>query len=195
MRQAFFPAAALAVLTFCSPDNNGRSGETGMAGQGAGGLDSTGASAETASPAAILSQLYVANTTEIQLSKLAAKKAKSAKVRQVANKLAADHAKNREEAQALAQKLNLTLTPAAGGQTTTADSAALPPVLEDKNGSDFDETFLEYEIEEHEADIERIQDQLLPAAQNPELKAYLQKTLTAIQGHLDALKQVQQQLG
>lgn len=195
MRQALFPAAALALLTFCSPDSNRRNAETGMAGEGAGGLDSTGASAEAPSPSVILSQLYVANTSEIQLSKLAAKQATSPKVKQVANKLAADHAKNREEAHALAQKLNITLNAAAGGEATRADSAALPSELRGKTGSDFDQTFVEHEINEHEANIEKIQNQLLPAAQNPELKAYLQKSLTTIQGHLDALKQVQQQLG
>jgi putative membrane protein len=182
MRSLILPATALVLLTFCSPDRNRHDNETGMA--------QAGADASATSPAAILSQLYVANTTEIQLSRLAAKKASSPKVKQLAKKLAADHAKNREEELALAQKLNVTLTPAAEGETAAADSAVLPPELQGKTGPGFDQAFVEHEIQEHAANIERIQTELLPAAPNAELRAYLQRTLTAMQGHLAALKQV-----
>jgi putative membrane protein len=188
-----FPAAALGLLTFCSPANNRRTGETGMA------TDTTAhptadtaaaaPSAEAATPAAMLSQLYAANTAEIQLAKLAEKKGSSPAVKRIAAKLASDHAKNREEERALAQKLNITLTPA------PSDTAGIPADLTGKTRRDFDKTFVEFQIKAHQDNIDKIQTQLLPAASNPEVKAYLQKTLTAMQGHLASLKQVQQQLG
>jgi putative membrane protein len=199
MRFVCIPVAALALLTFCSPGNNRRTGETGMttdtAARHSTDSASTSSSTEAVTPAAILSQLYTANTSEIQLSKLAARKAASPAVKRVAAKLAADHAKNREEERALAQKLNITLTPAAGAETSAADSTALPSDIQGKTGRDFDKAFVEHEIKDHEDNIQKIQTQLLPAASNPEVKAYLQKTLTAMQGHLASLKQVQQQLG
>ena len=199
MRPVLLPAAALALLTFCSPGNNRRTGETGMTTDTAAraSTDSASASpgAEAVTPAAILSQLYTANTAEIQLSKRAARKAASPAVKRVAARLAADHAKNREEERALAQKLNITLTPAGGAEASAADSMALPSDLQGKTGRTFDKAFIEHEIKDHEDNIQKIQTQLLPAASNPEVKAYLQKTLTAMQGHLASLKQVQQQLG
>ena len=199
MRSVLFPAAALALLTFCSPGNNRRPGETGMATDSAARPSADSASAapttEAVTPEGILSQLYVANTTEIQVSKLAAKKAASPAVKRIAAKLAADHAKNREEERALAQKLNLTLTPATGAAASASDGTSLPSDLQGKTGRDFDKAFVEHEIKDHEDNIQKIQTQLLPAASNPEVKAYLQKTLTAMQGHLASLKQVQQQLG
>jgi putative membrane protein len=199
MRFVLFPAGALALLTFCSPANNRRTGETGMATDTAAraSTDSAAAApgAEAVTPTVILSQLYAANTTEIQVSKLAARKAASPAVKRLAAKLAADHAKNREEEQALAQKLNISLTPATGGGASPADSTALPSDLQGKTGRDFDKAFVDHEIKDHEDNIQKIQTQLLPAASNPEVKAYLQKTLTAMQGHLASLKQVQQQLG
>ena len=88
MRFVLLPAAALALLTFCNPGNN-RQSDTGMANDGSGGMSSrdtapssapapagadTAASTE-ATPAAILSQMNVANTMEIQLSRLASKQA------------------------------------------------------------------------------------------------------------------------
>jgi putative membrane protein len=194
MKPRLLPIAALVLLiSSCSPDNPRRDNETGMALPSAG--DSTGGDAGAPGPSAILSQLHVSNTAEIQLSKLAARKASSPRVKDVANKLAADHAKNREEERALAQKLNVALTPDAAGEKAVADSEALPPELKGKTGLDFDKAFVEHEIKEHEVNIEKLQNQLLPAAQNAEMKAYLQRTLTAMEGHLAELKQVQQQLG
>ncbi len=213
MRTVLFPAAALALLTFCTPGNNRQSGETGMAG-GAGGqsssdtmasssaANSSSAAADTATnnaaspatPAAILSQLSMANTMEIQLSKMAQKKASSPKVKQVAAKLLADHSKNEAQLKALAKQLNVTLTPSAGGNPTAADSAAMPSELQGKSGAQFDQAFVQHEIDDHQSNIEKIQTQMLPSAQNAQVKSYLQKTVTAMQGHLASLQQAQKQL-
>lgn len=194
MKSVLFPAVALTVLTFCSPDNNRRGRETGMA-EGVPAGDSGPADAGTISPDAILSQLHVANTAEVQLCHLAARKASAPTVRQLARKFAADHARNREEERALAQKLDLSPIAAAGGDISVGDSASVPPELKSSTGRDFDEAFVAHEIKEHQDNIETLRSQLIPAAQNAELKAYLQKTLTVMQGHLANLKQVQQQFG
>src|SRR5215210_7838576 len=185
MRTVLFPAAALALLTFCTPGNNNRqSGETGMAG-GAGGQSSSdtmassssanasSAAADTATnnaaspttPAAILSQFSMANTMEIQLSKMAAKKASSPKVKQVAAKLLADHTKNEAQVKALAKQLNVTLTPSAGANPGAADSAAMPSELQGKSGAQFDQAFVQHEIDDHQSNIEKIQSQMLPSVE------------------------------
>jgi putative membrane protein len=192
MRSLLIPAAALVLLTFCSPDRDRQNRETGMGGA----TDSTTPPGETTpAPAAILSQLNVANTKEIQLAGLAAKKATSPQVKQVAQKLATDHTKNRAQLRALAQKLNLNLTSAQGANVAAADSVALPPDLQGKSGAEFDKAFVQHEIEDHQANIDKIRGQMIPGAQNEEVKAYLQKTVTDMEGHLAVLKRVQQQIG
>lgn len=200
----FFPAAALAVLTFCSPANDRRTDGTETASDGSAGLSSrdtapappadTSAGA-VSTPAAILSQMNVANTAEIQLGRMAAKKAASPEVKRIAEKLAVDHSKNREQVRDLAQKLNVPLTPAAGGDVTASDSVALPSDLESKSGAEFDRAFVEHQIEDHESNIQKIQSQMLPTAQDPQVKIYLQRTLADMQGHLASLKEVQQKIG
>jgi putative membrane protein len=209
MRFALIPTALLTLLASCSSgDRNPR--DTGMADNGAGGFNSrdtipAGATSATdsstaAAPGAasesagILSQLNVANTTEIQLATLAAKKAASPKVKQIATRLAADHSKNGEQLRALAQKLNLTLTPAVGGSISAADSTAMAPDLQRQTGRNFDRAFIQHEINDHQSNIEKLKTQAIPAAQNADIKAYLQQTLSDMQGHLASLKQVQQQL-
>src|SRR5215208_1965234 len=92
--------AALIVLTYCSPGNNSQGRESGTGQQTAGGLssndtmsstntDSAAPAGEgTATPTAMLSQLNVGNTTEIQLGQLVARKGASSQVKQIAQKLA-----------------------------------------------------------------------------------------------------------
>ena len=158
-----------------------------------GGGDSAGM--VDAGPAGVLSQMNVANTTEIQLSNLATRKASAPAVKQIAQKLAKDHARNREQVQKLAQELDVKLVPARGGSVSAADSVAMPSDLEGKSGSEFDRAFIEHEINDHQTSIQRIQTQLQPAAESPRIKEYLEQTLTEMKGHLTSLQQVQQQLG
>jgi putative membrane protein len=207
MRSALLPAAALALLTFCSPGND-RQSDTGMANDGSGGMSSrdtapssapapagmdTGGSTE-ATPAAILSQMNVANTMEIQLSRMASKQATSSAVKRVATQLVTDHSKNRQEVTALAKKLNVSLTPAAGGNVSASDSAAMPAELQGASGTEFDRAFIQHQIQAHQNNIQKIQSQMLPAVQEPQLKAYLQKTVKAMQGHLATLEKTEQGL-
>jgi putative membrane protein len=211
MRSIVVPSAIMAFLVSCSPGNR-KDDESGMAEGGAGGLSSRDTLAtstatdsittthstttSTASAAAaILSQLNAANTAELQLATAAAKKAASPKVKQIASKLAADHRNNREQLQALAQRLNLDLTPAQGENMSVADSAAAPSELVGKSGRDFDRAYVEHEINEHEANVQKLQTQAIPSVQNADVKAFLQKTLTEMQSHLSSLEQVQKQLG
>jgi putative membrane protein len=206
MKWQISTAAVLLLVIACSSENNRRSGDTGMAEGAPGGISSqdtmpsatgdgaVGGNGE-ATPAGVLSQMNVANTTEIQLSTLATKKASSPQVKQIAGKLVAHHNKNREEVRALAQKVNVTLTPARGGSVSSADSVAMPQDLQTLSGAEFDKAWVQYQINAHNANIQRIQNQTLPSVQDPQIKSYLQKTLTSMQGHLASLEQIEQQLG
>jgi putative membrane protein len=91
--------------------------------------------------------------------------------------------------------LNLNLTSAEGGDAVEASGSALPPNLQGRSGPDFDKAFVQHEINEHRANIEKIRTQMIPAAQNEQIRSYLQKTVTDMEGHLAALERVDQQLG
>src|SRR6476620_5584793 len=109
MKTFRLPAAALILLLACSPGDNHRGGDTGMADSAPGGMSSNetmsmsgdssmavgGNTAVT--PEGVLSQMNVANTTEIQVSTVASRKASSAAVKQIAKKLEADHTRNAKE--------------------------------------------------------------------------------------------------
>src|SRR5215217_952928 len=147
MKTLWLPAAALGLLLACSSGDNRRGGDTGMADSAPGGMSShdtmsmsgdssTAVGGNTSvTPEGVLSQMNVANTTEIQLGTIAGKKAGSVQVKQIARTLVADHTKNRQQVRALAQKLNISLTPGQGGSVSAADSAAMPSDLQGKSGA------------------------------------------------------------
>jgi putative membrane protein len=205
MKTLLFPAALLALLLSCSSGADRRGGDTGMAAGAPGGLsshdtianalgDSAGTDQNLAvTPQAVLSQIDLANTTEIQLSTVAARKAASPKVKQIAKKLAADHARNREEERALGQKLHVPLAPSP--PVAPRDSVAIAPDLVGKVGAEFDRAFVQHEIDDHRANIEKIQNEMLPGIQDQQIRSYLQKTVTDMQGHLSSLEQLQRKLG
>jgi putative membrane protein len=67
--------------------------------------------------------------------------------------------------------------------------------LESAKGEDFDRAYLAHEVAYHEAVINAINQTLLPAIKNPELKAFVQKVGPAFQAHLDAAKKLAQKYG
>lgn len=207
MRTMLIPAAAAAVLLACTPgQTERRSGgegdggaETGMSGgDGAGGFSvhdtaSTGTPAGTGTPprvpSGMLSQLHVVNRAEIGASRLAAERARSPDVKAMARTLAADHAKNQDRLEALAAEIQVDLVPAAGGAAVpeAADSATLSRL----EGAEFDRQFLRQQIEAHRSNLDAIENQMLPAVQDEQVRRFLEETLAAMQGHLDSLEAIQ----
>jgi putative membrane protein len=205
MRSMMIPAAALAVLMACTPaQTERRSGadggaETGMSGDAAGGLSThdtatsgTATGDHAPSLSGIFSRLELANTAEIQVSKLGASQARSSEVKQIAQQLVTEHTKNRSELEALAKKKGVDVLAPAGGNTARDTSGVL--ALKGLEGGAFDSAFVKAQIEAHQANLDAIQNQMLPAAQDQDLRQYLEKTQAAMQKHLASLQQIQGQL-
>ncbi len=197
MRLALLPAAAVLLLSFCGPPADRSrarmAAENETAATGGARSDTMGvaAPADTLSAGAILSQMEAANRAEIAEARTAQRKAATSTVRQFAGKLAQDHRRNLEEARSLAKRLNVSTVPAAG---PTEDQSAEQGELAAKRGKEFDRAYLDHEVQAHQENIDKIEHQLLPAARQPEVKAYLQKTVEAMRGHLAGAKQLQEDL-
>jgi len=202
MKWMLLPATALVVLVGCSPasDRGTTAGsdtgsETGMASTDTGmtGSTSAGATTGTMGASGVLSQLAVANQTEIQQGQAAAKKATTPTVKQFATQLVKDHKANAQKLQQLATRMGVTLADS-GAQTTTESESATMGELAGKSGKEFDQAFLDAQIQAHEQNIDKIRNQLLPASDQPELRDYLQQTASAMEGHLASAKQLKQDL-
>ena len=169
----------------------GTGGETGMA---AGDTASSGTPTGEgeASLGGILSRLELANTAEIQTSELAVKQAQSPAVKKMAETLRTHHRQNRSQLEELARQKGVELVPAEGGSTTRDTAGVL--ALRSLEGVAFDTAFVNAQIEGHRTNIDAIRSQMLPAADDADVRQYLEKTLAAMEKHLAGLQEIQGQL-
>ena len=134
-----------------------------------------------------------ANTADIETGTLAAKRAQSKDVRDYGAMIAHDHEAVRQMGRDLAKKLGVTPTPPAG-DTSAKTQAGVMASLRAKHGADFDRALLQHEVAFHKSVIDAIQTTLLPAIQNKELKALVEKVVPAFQAHLLVAERLERQL-
>ena len=116
--------------------------------------------------------------TEVELSKLAQQKAGNAKAKEYADMMVMDHSKANEELMALAKTKNITLPDSLNEESKTkwADLAKT-------TGKDFDKAYVSTMVDEHKKTVSMFED----ASKNlkdAELKAFVDKTLPVLKGHL-----------
>ncbi len=126
-----------------------------------------------------------ANTVDIETGELAAQKGSTEAIRQFGMMLARDHQAVRKQGRDLAARLGVTPTPPADN-TAARDHAATMERLRGLSGTAFDRAFLEHEIAFHAAVIEAVTTTLLPAIDNAELKALVEKVAPAFVAHQKA---------
>ena len=134
-----------------------------------------------------------ANTADIETGRLAARRGHSTEVRQFGAMLARDHEMVRQQGRDLARKLGVTPTPPEGDRSAQ-EQAALMRRLEGLKGPEFDRAFLQHEAEFHRSVIAAVETTLLPAIQNQELKALVQKVAPAFQAHMEMAQNIGKRL-
>jgi putative membrane protein len=133
-----------------------------------------------------------ANTADIETGDLAAKRGSTKEVRQLGAMFARDHRQVRQQGRDLAKKLGVTPTPPK--DNSAADQAKVMAMLRSKHGADFDKAYLEHEVAFHKQVIDAVNQTLLPAIQNAELKALVVKVAPAFQAHMMAAQHLEDTL-
>jgi putative membrane protein len=126
-----------------------------------------------------------ANTYDIETGTLAASKAKSSAVRDFGAMIARDHGNVRQQGRDLAKSLGVTPTPPKDFALANAHTAAMAS-LRDLSGSAFDRAFLKHEVDFHNAVIDAVNQTLMPAIQNAQVKDLVTKVAPAFVAHRDA---------
>jgi putative membrane protein len=120
----------------------------------------------------------LATQTEIALAKVAENKAQKTKVKELAQKLRADHQRSYEELQAIAQ---------AHGIATNSSQEAINrddvDQLQKAKDADFDKEYTKLMVKNHVKSI-RIFDKASTEISEPDIKHYAQNTLPALRMHL-----------
>jgi putative membrane protein len=143
--------------------------------------------------ATILAILDNANTADIETGRLAAQRGHRDEVRQFGAMLARDHQMVRQGGRDLAKKLGIIPTPPSGEQSVQ-DHAAAMRRLSGLQGREFDSAFLQHEVLFHVAAIAAIENTLLPAITNEELRAMVVKVAPAFKAHLEMARMLDIQL-
>ena len=135
-----------------------------------------------------------ANTNDIESSGLAESKATHTDVRALAKDFVTAHTGVRQQGRDLAKKLGVTPTPPKNDQSAR-DQAKAMAQLRAAKGEAFDRAYLAHEVAFHKAVIDAINQTLLPAIKNAELKALVLKVAPAFQAHLAAAQRLAEKYG
>lgn len=144
--------------------------------------------------AQILKAIIQINTNEIKVSKLAEKRTNNTAVKQFAQMMVTDHSKNRQDAKALATKITITPMTSAKSDTLKQNGVAELKTLKSTKQSDFDKTYMDAMVKGHQAVLAAIDNDLLPKANNADLKNFLTATRAAVAHHLEEAQKVQKTL-
>lgn len=143
--------------------------------------------------ASILGQEFGGDSAEVQIAKYMIANGTNASVKAYARMLNTDHSKGMTEVQRVAKKTSLT-PQAPPNDTTAQETSHTLDHLKSLSGKDRDTAFVNHEVEDHQSDIADAK-QAEQAAQNPQVKALLQKALPELQKHLNRAQELQKKLG
>jgi putative membrane protein len=148
-------------------------------------LSPLAASAQDAKPTdpQIAHIAYTAGQIDIGAAKQALKKTKNKDVRAFADDMIKDHSAVNKQALALLKKLKVTPQDNPTSQALSKQAAAKRAELAKLNGAAFDKAYVDNEVAYHKTVNNALETQLIPSAQNGDLKSLLQTGLKIFQGH------------
>ncbi|MCP3459822.1 DUF4142 domain-containing protein [Bradyrhizobium sp. CCGUVB23] len=126
---------------------------------------------------------YTAGVIDINAAKQALKKAKNKDVKAFAQDMVRDHEAVNKQALALVKKLKVTPEDNDTSRTLTKQANDKLAELSKLKGADFDKAYVDNEVAYHKAVDSALETQLIPSADNAELKGLLQTGLKIFQGH------------
>ena len=184
--------AGATIVMFACAKKDDAAVDTGMvADTGMGTMADTGMGAAPAlSDANIVYILDGANHLDSMAGSVAATKGTAGDVRDFGRMMMRDHHILRQSGDSLAKKLGVT-PEAPAGDTHAADVQKTMAMLNSAaKGKDFDKAYVDNEVIYHQ-ELLQTATTAMGAAQNPELKSFIQKAAPNIQAHYDRAKAIQ----
>ncbi len=135
-----------------------------------------------------------ANAADIWTGRLGLKHGHSQEVRALARMVATDHEAVQQMGRDLAKKLGVVPVPP-GNDTSAENQAKTVALLQSKSGEEFDKAYLQHEIKFHQSVIDAIRGTLLPAIENDEFRALVNKVLPGFEHHLAETRSAATKLG
>jgi len=123
--------------------------------------------------------------TEVKLGGIAQEKAMNKRVKDFGEMMTRDHTKAGDELKSLARRKNVTLPDSIG-----SDHRNKIDNLEKKNRKDFDRAYIDMMVDGHQSTVNDFE-KASNNTKDPDVKAWVDKTLPTLRAHLDSAKAIQ----
>lgn len=150
--------------------------------------------AGTLTDAQIAAIVVTANQIDIENGELANSKSENPEVKKFAQRMMEDHRSVNQAASELVTRLGVTPEETDTSRSLKQGADATREQLSAMSGAEFDKAYVDNEVAYHEAVLGVLDAQLVPSAQNEELKAMLVDVRPAFVAHLEHAKGIQSQL-
>jgi putative membrane protein len=145
------------------------------------------------SDAQIAEVIDAANNGEIAQAREALTKAKSARVRQMAQHMITDHGQAENKLRSIDSKNHIAPQDSAMSDKIKQNGDQVMLTLKASNGSDFDKAYIDAQVDQHQKVLDQI-DHDIPQAQNAALVTYLKDVRTKVAHHLKMAQDIQASL-
>jgi predicted outer membrane protein len=189
MQDMRVPLLLVGLLTAAACGGDDRNDETSEAAAAQSAADSAAASS-------LLTPIRGMSLAEVEFADLATRRAGSTAVRQYAQTVAADHRSLITALDSVARIYSTTLTEAHDTQEMANTARLAHSGLEGLPPEEFDLPFVRAEVESHRMLLDRLDQEMIPAATNAELNGLLTDIRAMADAHLTRARQLlAQQLG
>ncbi len=144
--------------------------------------------------AEIAAVLDVANMGEIQQAQLASRNASDEQVRSYATAMLTGHRDALEQQEALLRPRGITPTESTLSQQLRQRGRALEQQLQGLSGEEFDRAYMQAQLQQHQDLLRLLEQQLIPSAQDPAYRVYLERLRDDIAAHLQNAQRIQQEV-
>lgn len=141
--------------------------------------------------AEILQVTHTANEGEIAQAQLAQRRSKDPRVQKLAAMMVKDHSAADAKGMTVAKRESLVPTPSATSTSLERDANSATVMLRSQNGADFDKSYVDTQVKEHQAVLDMIDQKLLPNAQDAEVKIFLTEVRGKVAMHLQHAQDLQ----
>jgi len=152
------------------------------------------ASDQDLTDAQILKVTETVNSGEIQQAKLARGKTKSTPIKQFAMHMISAHTKANEQGAMLSKQEKLAPEASSLAADMSAKGAATLDALKTASSSEFDKTYIDAQVQQHQTVLNMFSEKLIPSASDAALKAQLEAAKKMVESHLAAARKLQAEL-
>lgn len=153
-----------------------------------------GVAGTTLTDGQIIHIMEKANEGEADIAKMAKGRAENKDVKEFAKKMADEHKKSEKAVKDVAKKIKVKAVENDASKTIENTAEAKEKDLKKLKGKEFDKAYIDTQVSMHQQLLKDLTEKMIPAAQNAELKSYLETTKGHVESHLARAQEIQNAL-